>query len=44
VITGPDGVEKLEAFTNSHELNRRAQALGAEWEKEGWTGPHLRFL
>ncbi len=44
VITGPDGVEKLEAFTNSHELNRRAQALGAEWEKEGWTGPHTRFL
>ena len=44
VITGPDGVEKLESFTTSHELNRRAQALGAVWEKEGWNGPHMRFL
>jgi hypothetical protein len=44
VITGPDGIEKLESFTTSHELNRRAQALGHTWEKEGWTGPHMRFL
>jgi hypothetical protein len=44
VITDPEGVERLESFTNSNDLNRRAQALGDKWEKEGWTGPHTRFL
>jgi hypothetical protein len=44
VITEPNGTERLESFTNSDDLNRRAQALGQAWEKEGWTGPHMRLL
>jgi hypothetical protein len=44
VITEPDGTERLESFTTSNDLNCRAQALGEAWEKEGWTGPHMRFL
>jgi hypothetical protein len=44
VITEPDGTERLASFTTSNDLNRRAQALGEAWEKEGWTGPHMRFL
>jgi hypothetical protein len=44
VITEPDGTERFESFITSHALNRRAQELGDAWMRDGWTGPHMRFL
>ena len=40
VVTGPDGVERVEEFTDSQELSKRQVALERELAGDGWTGPH----
>jgi hypothetical protein len=44
VVTAPDGVELIESFTDSRDLNRRTRQLEAEWRNNGWDGPYMRFL
>jgi hypothetical protein len=44
VITEPDGVERIESFTNSNDLTRRTLELECERARDGWNGPHMRFL
>jgi len=40
VVTGPDGVERVEEFNDSQELSKRQAALERELATKGWTGPH----
>ena|SRR5438477_5748122 len=40
VVTGPDGVERVEEFNDSQELSKRQVALERELAGKGWTGPH----
>jgi len=40
VVTGPDGVERIEEFNDSQQLSKRQAALERELAGKGWTGPH----
>ena len=40
VVTGPDGVERVEEFNDSQELSKRQVALERELAGKGWNGPH----
>jgi hypothetical protein len=44
VITDADGNERVESFTNSNDLAKRTLELETQWVRDGWNGPHMRFL
>jgi hypothetical protein len=39
-IVGPDGIERIEHFSDSTELAKRQHAVMNEITNEGWNGPH----
>ena len=44
VICDPDGTERIERFTDSNEMTRRQEELGATLAHDGWTGPFGRMI
>jgi uncharacterized protein (DUF2461 family) len=40
VTTMPDGIERVEQFTESDAMAERQAAIQRELEAEGWSGPH----
>jgi hypothetical protein len=40
VTTMPDGVERIEEFTEANAMAERQEAIQHELVSEGWTGPH----
>jgi hypothetical protein len=44
VITDADGIERVESFSNSNDLHKRTVELENQWARDGWNGPHMRFL
>lgn len=43
-ITGPDGTERIERFSDQDTLHARQEELEAALTTEGWTGPHGRII
>jgi hypothetical protein len=44
VVTGPDGIERLERFETSDALARRQDEIERVFTTDGWTGPHGRII
>jgi len=42
VITGPDGTETVESFTDTDELTQRTVDLEQSLRSDGWDGPYSR--
>lgn len=43
-ITGPDGAERVERFSDEATLHARQHELEATLTTDGWTGPHGRLI